>query len=139
MGNRLLRLRECSRDWEGGLSGCDMTSGGQTARATGREGPLRGSCTKTPTDGRLSRPLHKEDLQSRLPRPLRKEDLQSRLPRPHGASLSTIFEALPMGTQNKGYLRNDPFGNPLGLWLLFETEKHSGFKLVVEFIALRLQ
>ena len=50
-----------------------------------------------------------------------------------------FVEALPMGTQNKGYLRNDPFGNPLGLWLLFETEKHSGFKLVVEFIALRLQ
>ena len=29
-------------------------------------------------------------------------------------------------------MRNDPFGNPLGLWLLFETEKHNGFKLVVE-------
>ena len=43
------------------------------------------------------------------------------------------IEALQMGTQNKGYLRNDPFGNPLGLWLLFEKEKRSGFKLVVEF------
>ena len=127
MGNRLLRLRGCSRDWEGGLSGCDRTSGGQTTRATGREGPLRGPCAKRPQRAGYRGPMHTEDLQSRLPRPLRKEDLQSRLPRPHGASLSTIlnhFYPPSEGPWNCWYHFKPfltPFGGPLEFVVPFST------------------